>query len=42
MVHFKPKEVGKGGEIWKIKIIVSFRFVPTRRVETNSKKIKKN
>ena len=41
MVHFKPKQVGKGREICEIKIIVSFRFVPTRRVEENSKTIQK-
>ena len=29
-LHFKPKQFGKGQEIEKIKIIVSFRSYPTR------------
>ena len=43
MVHFKPKQVGKGREIWKIKIIFSFRSYPTRnrKFQKNNKKIKK-
>ena len=41
MVHFKPKQVGKGLEIQKIKIIVSFRFVPAQHVIENSIKIVK-
>ena len=38
-IHFKPKLIGEGRAREKTKIIVS--FVPTRRVEENSKKIKK-
>ena len=43
IVHFKPKQVGKGREIWKIKIIASFRSYPTRnrKFQKNNKKIKK-
>ena len=36
---FKQKQVGKGQEREKIKIIVPFRSVPTRREIENSKKI---
>ena len=39
--HFKPKQVGKGCERDKIKFIIPFRSVPTRRVIENSKKIAK-
>ena len=39
-LHFKPKYVEKGREIRKKKL--SFRFVPTRCVIENSKKIEKN
>ena len=40
---FKPKQVGKGGEREKIKIIVPFRSYPTqnRKFQKNSKKIQK-
>ena len=38
--HFKPKQVGKGREIEKLKF--SFRFVLTQRVIENSKKIANN
>ena len=41
MVHFKPKQVGKVLEIQKIKIIVSFHFVPAQHVIENSIKIVK-
>ena len=40
---FKPKQVGKGRERKKIKIIVPLRSYPTRnrKFQRNSKKIKK-
>ena len=40
---FKPKQVGKGQEREKIKIIVPLRSYPTRirKFQKNSKKIKK-
>jgi len=40
---FKPKQVGKGREREKIKIIVPLRSYPTRyrKFQRNSKKIKK-
>ena len=40
---FKPKQVGKGREREKIKIIVSLRSYPTRnrKFQKNSKKIQK-
>ena len=40
---FKPKQVGKGQERQKIKIIVSLRSYPTRnkKFQKNSKKMKK-
>ena len=38
---FKEKQVGKGREKEKIKIIVPFRSVPTRHVIENSKKMAK-
>ena len=43
MWHDKPKQVSKGWEIKKIKIIVSFRSYPMRnkKFDKNSKKIKK-
>ena len=41
LLHFKPEQVGKGREREKIKIIVPFCSVPTRRVIKNSKKIAK-
>ena len=37
-LQFKQKKGGKGGEREKIKIIVPFRSVPTRRARENSKK----
>ena len=37
----KPKFIGEGGEREKIKIVVPFHSVPTRRVIENSKKIAK-
>ena len=40
-LHFKPKQVGKYREKEKIKIVISFRSVPTRRILENSKKISK-
>ena len=42
--HFKPKQVGKGREREKIKIIVSFRSSPTlnRKFQKNSIKNFKN
>ena len=42
-LHFKPKQVGKGREIEKIKIFVPFRSHPTRNIklQKNSKKFKK-
>ena len=39
--HFKSKQFGKCHKREKIKIIVSFEFVPTRCVIENSKKIAK-
>ena len=41
---FKPKQVGKGREREKIKIIVPLRSYPmrNRKLQRNSKKIKKN
>ena len=36
-----PKQDGKGRKREKIKTIVSFRFVPTRGIRDNSKKIVK-
>ena len=41
---FKPKQVGKGREKEKIKIIVPLRSYPmrNRKLQRNSKKIKKN
>ena len=41
--HFKPKQVGKGRERVKIKILVPFRSYPTRnkKIQKNSKKILK-
>ena len=41
---FKPKPVGKGREREKIKIIVPLRSYPmrNRKLQRNSKKIKKN
>ena len=41
MASFQAKQVGKGREGEKIKIIVPFRSVHTRRVLENSKKIAK-
>ena len=40
---FKPKQVGKGREIEKIKIIVPLRSYPTRnrKFQKNNKKIRK-
>ena len=38
--HFKPKLFGKCQESEKIKIIVSFRSIPTRRGIENAKKKK--
>ena len=42
-VHFQPKQVGKGREKQKIKIIVTFLSYPTqnRKFQNNSKKIQK-
>ena len=42
-LHFKPKQVGKGKEREKIKIVVLFRSYPThnRKFQKNSKKIQK-
>ena len=42
-LHFKQKQVGKGREREKIKIVVPFRTHPTRnrKFEKNSEKIKK-
>ena len=41
---FKPKQVGKGRQKEKIKIIVPLRSYPmrNRKLQRNSKKIKKN
>ena len=41
---FKPKQVGKGREKEKIKIIVTLRSYPmrNRKLQRNSKEIKKN
>ena len=41
-LHFSPKQVGKGGEREKIKIIIPFRSYPTcqRKFEKNRKKFK--
>ena len=41
-LHFKPKQVGKGLEREKIKIIVPFRSYPTRKrkFKINRKKLK--
>ena len=41
-LHFKPKQVGKGREIEKIKMVVPFRSHPTRnrKFQKNSKKFK--
>ena len=41
-LQFKPKQDEKGREREKIKIIVPFRSVPTRRVRENSKQKAKN
>ena len=43
MASFQAKQVGKGREGEKIKIIVPFRYYPTcnRKFQKNSKKIKK-
>ena len=43
-VHLKPKQVGKGREKQKIKIIVPFRSCPVlnRKFKENSKKIQKH
>ena len=47
MIHFKPKQVGKGWEGKKIKVIVPFRSNPTRnrkfqkKQQKNSKNLKK-
>ena len=42
-LYFKPKQVGKGKEREKIKIVDSFRSFPTRnrKFQKNSKKIQK-
>ena len=40
MVHFKPKQVGKGGEIWEIKIIVSFLPDGQKKIPKKFKKLK--
>ena len=42
-LHFKPKQVGKGREREKIKIIIPFRYNPkrNRKFQKNSKKIQK-
>ena len=42
-LHFKPKQVGKGREIKKIKIVVPFRSHPTRnrKFQKNSKNFQK-
>ena len=42
-LQFKPKQVGKGCEREKTKIIITFRFNPTRnrKFQKHSKKIKK-
>ena len=44
MLPFKPKQVRKGREREKIKIIVLFRSYPTRnrKLKKNSKKVKKD
>ena len=41
--HFKAKQVGKGLEREKIKVIITFRSYPTRtkKLQKNSKKIQK-
>ena len=41
--HFKPKQVGRGLERGKIKIIVTFRFclMCNRKFQKNNKKFKK-
>ena len=41
--YFKPKQVGKGKEREKIKIVVSFRSYPTRnrKVQKNNNKSQK-
>ena len=41
MLHFKPKLVGKHREREKIKTVIPFHSVLTRRVIENSKKIAK-
>ena len=43
-LHLKPKQVGKGRERQKTKIIVSFRSYPTRnrKFQKNSKKNSEN
>ena len=43
MLHFKPKQVGKGRERENIKFIVTFRSNPTRnrKFQKNSNKIQK-
>ena len=40
-VHLNPKQVGKGRERMKKKIIVLFRYYPTRNIKFK-KNIKKN
>ena len=42
-LHFKQKQVGKGSEREKIKIIITFRSYPTRnsKFQQNNKKIRK-
>ena len=42
-LHFNPKQVGRGQEKQKIKIIVPFRSYPAlnRKLKKNSKKIQK-
>ena len=42
--HYKPKQVGKGRERGKMKIVISFRSYPkrNRKFHKNSEKIKKN
>ena len=42
-LHFKPKQVGKGREIEKIKNVVPFRSLPTRnrKFQKNRRKFKK-
>ena len=43
-LHLNPKQIGKGRERRKTKIIVLFHYYPTRnrKFEKNSKKIQKN